>query len=79
MLDIIEFSKYEKTVIVIAHTIYYSGKGVVPEVDFQWSNHLGCRLHLHKDILKTKTNCYLEVEKLRGYKGDDVIEHWMRD
>ena len=66
------------TVIVTAHTVYYSGKDAQPDVDNVWSNHIGCKLHLHKDILKTKTNYYLEVEKLRGYTGSDVINDWMR-
>ena len=66
------------TVVVTAHTVYYSGKDHEPDVDTVWANHLGCKLHLRKDILKTKTNVYLEVEKLRGYKGNDIVPDWMR-
>lgn len=62
------------TVVVIAHS-RTDGK---PDVDTVWANHLGCKLHLRKDILKTKTNVYLEVEKLRGYKGKDIVPDWMR-
>jgi len=71
-------TSFGSTVIVIAHAIYYSGKDAEPDVDTIWSNHIGCKLHLHKDILKTKTNIYLEVEKLRGYNGPDIINDWMR-
>ena len=66
------------TVVVVAHTAYYSGKPAEPDVDMVWANHVACRLHLHNEVKKTKIDIYLEVEKLRGYKGPALIYKWMR-
>jgi len=67
----------DATVVVIAHTVYYSGKPAEPAVPFEFANHVACRLHLHNDVKMTKVNDYLEVEKLRG-KGSYNIVDWMR-
>lgn len=67
------------TVIVIAHTTYYSMKPAEPDVNIQWANHLGARLHLYKNISKKSTEQYLIVEKLRNYSGPDKIVDWMVD
>ena len=67
----------DATIIVIAHTVYYSGKPAEASVPFEFANHVSCRLHLHNDVKITKVNNYLEVEKLRG-KGSYNIIDWMR-
>ena len=66
------------TVIVIAHTSYFSGKPAEPDVDVVFANHVACRLHLHNEVKQTKTNIYLEVEKLRG-TDSKMIKNWMRE
>jgi len=38
------------TVVVIAHTEYFSGKEAEPDVDKVFANHVACKLHLHRDI-----------------------------
>ena len=67
----------KSTVIVIAHTTYFSGKPAEPNVDIVFANHVACKLHLHNDVKKTKTDIYLEVEKLRGMDSK-IINDWMR-
>ena len=68
-LFIDELNGYGITVIIIAHTVYYSGKPAEPACEVVFSNHVACRLHLHNEVKKTKTDVYLEVEKLRGKIG----------
>jgi len=46
----------DATVIVIAHTVYYSGKPAEASVPFEFANHVACRLHLHNDVKLTKVN-----------------------
>jgi len=65
------------TVVVIAHTDYFSGKPAEPQTDKVFANHCACRLHLHNDVKLTKTTVYLEIEKLRG-KSSQLIMNWMR-
>ena len=65
------------TVIVIAHTSYYSGKPAEPDVDVVFANHVACRLHLHNEVKQTKTSIWLEIEKLRGTDSRNIID-WMR-
>ncbi len=72
------FTKHDITSIIVAHTIYYSGKPAEPDVPFIFANHVACRLHLHNEVKKTKTEVYLEVEKLRGMDSK-IIQNWMRD
>ncbi len=67
----------DATIIVISHTVYYSGKPAEASVPFEFANHVSCRLHLHNDVKMTKVNDYLEIEKLRG-KGSFNILNWMR-
>lgn len=65
-------------VILISHS-HINGNKKVPDIDEIFANHVDCRLRLNKDILKTKaTDVYLVVEKLRGYKGADIIKGWER-
>ena len=66
------------TVVVIAHTAYFSGKPKEPLCDAVFANHVACRLHLENEVKKTKTNISLEIEKLRGV-GSMLIENWMRE
>ncbi len=66
------------TVIVIAHTSYFSGKPAEPDVETVFANHVACRLHLHNEVKMTKTSIYLEVEKLRG-TDSKMLKNWMRD
>ena len=65
------------TVIVIAHTSYFSGKPAEPDVDTVFANHTACRLHLHNVVKQTKTTIFLEIEKLRG-TDSKIIKDWMR-
>ncbi len=65
------------TVIVIAHTSYYSGKPAEPDVDVVFANHVACRLHLHNEVKQTKTSIWLEIEKLRGTDSRNIVD-WMR-
>ncbi len=67
----------DATIIVVAHTVYYSGKPAEASVPFEFANHVSCRLHLHNDVKMTKINDYLEIEKLRGI-GSFNIHNWMR-
>jgi len=72
------------TVIVIAHTDYYSGKKAEPDTDKVFANHVACRLHLHKEDSLDKRNksvktiIYLEIEKLRGV-SKNIVPNWMRE
>ena len=65
------------TVVVVSHTSYYSGKPAEPDCDITFANHVACRLHLHNEVKKTKTDINLEVEKLRGMSSK-MIPNWMR-
>jgi len=71
--------KLGNTVIVLSHTNAFSGKADEPAVDIPWANHVACKLRLHRKIQANGEKIYLEVEKLRGYKGDTFITNWMRD
>jgi len=72
------------TVVVIAHTEYFSGKEAEPDVDKVFANHVACKLHLHRDISfdkrskSSKEYIYLTIEKLRN-STLTIIENWMRD
>ena len=81
--DTIEFiqnieSLFNPTLIIIAHTTMFAGKANVPDVDNIFANHVACRLQLFKNVLAKRVDIYLEVEKLRGYKGLSKIDNWMR-
>ena len=68
------------TVILIAHNKPIATKKDIPDIDSKYANHFGSKLFLERDYSKkTKSSIYnLHILKCRGYKGDAVIEDWMR-
>lgn len=66
-------------VILIAHTKRYLNDEV-PDMDEEFVNHCDCRLHLvlNKSITKGTSTVYLDIRKLRGYKGETIIKNWER-
>jgi len=72
MLD--KLTEIGATIIIIAHTKPYSGKEDMPDMDPEIYRHIKGRLHIRKSTLKTKVEYHLIVEKVRGYKGETIIE-----
>ena len=72
-----EIKRMGGSVVIISHET--GERGADTGVDEIFVNHADGRLRLLKDILKSKkTEIYLKVEKLRGYKGEDIIWDWER-
>ena len=83
--DFIEFEKFinkllkqNNNVIVVAHTKRHLNTEVA-DIDEVFANHCDCQLQLiaNETITKKKT-VYLNVKKLRGYKGETMIKDWER-
>lgn len=71
--DIEKMTALGITVIVLAHTIPYSGKEDKPEMADEIYRHIKGRLYIRKTTLKTMVEYHLLVEKIRGYKGDKLV------
>ena len=65
-------NKNNITVIILAHTIPYSGKDDKPEIADKIYRHIKARLHIRITKLKTKTEYHLIIEKLRGFLGNKI-------
>ena len=66
--------KYNITIIILAHTQPFSGKEDKPEVADHIYRHIKARLYIRRTTLKSSIEYHLLIEKLRGYKGNKIIE-----
>lgn len=61
------------TFIVLAHTISFSGKDAIPEMDSKVYKHINTRLYIRR-VTRTNDIVYdLIVEKVRGYSGPKIL------
>jgi len=68
-----EMTKHNITVIIVAHTVAYSGKNDRPDIKDEIYKHIKGRLYIRKTSLKNTIEYHLIVEKIRGYKGDKIL------
>ena len=80
-----EFTKYGITVVIVAHTVPYSGKEDRPDVKDEIYKHIKGRLYIRKTSLKNTIEYHLIIEKVRGYKGskikllrEDMVEGYVK-
>ena len=61
---------YNMTIILISHTLIFSGKDAIPDMNDKIYKHIDNRFYIRKTTLKSKIEFHLVFEKLRGYTGD---------
>ena len=65
-----KLSEHGNTVIVVAHNKNIATKRDIPDVDEQWSNHLGSKIWMDR----TKVGANIHILKSRGYVGDRIVK-----
>ena len=65
--------EHSATIIILSHTVAFSGKEDKPDMDNNVYRHIKSRLYIRRTTLKSSIEYDLIIEKLRGYNGTKLL------